>query len=60
LNIPILPEWGTRIIEEGYARNYISDLVTGGDCIRGISIDIKNAEWMQLIKDLLVSEKIAI
>ena len=60
LNIPILPEWGSRIIEEGYVRKYICDLETGGDCLRGISIEVKNADWIQLVKDLLVSETIAV
>lgn len=58
LNIPILPEWADRITEEGRKLNYIQDLKTGGDCIAGISINVKNADWGKLIEDLLISEQL--
>lgn len=60
LSIPVLPEWATRIIEEGYVRKFVTNLKTGGDCVRGISIEVKNADWTQLVEDLLVSETIAV
>jgi len=60
LNIPILPEWADRIMVEGRENNYIQDLKTGGDCVAGISIRVKNADWGKLVEDLLVIEELTL
>jgi len=60
LNIPILPEWGFKIMKAGYTNNYIQDLETSGDCISGVSINVKEADWSKLIEELIVSEELAL
>jgi hypothetical protein len=55
LEIPILDEWGPELWKQTRNQQYVHDLSTGGDCIRGARIDLQ-ADWKGLIADLLQQE----
>ena len=59
LAIPVLPEWGDCLMKTGALKGYIKSLKTGGYCLDGVSIDVE-ADWNQLVEDLILAEELAI
>ncbi len=57
LTIPILDEWAESIWHKADELRYIQDLITKGDCLAGIRINLQ-ANWQELIEDLLKQKAI--
>ena len=64
LEVPILDEWSLTLWKQARNRRLVQDLVTGGDCILGARIDLRQgradaqADWKELISELLAQEEI--
>ena len=52
LEIPILDEWAAVLWKHACDRKYVQEITTGGDCIRGVRVNLQ-AEWRELLTDLL-------
>jgi hypothetical protein len=59
LEVPILDEWAVTLWKKARDRKIIQDLVTGGDCILGVRIDLK-ADWQELLTELLAQQDISL
>lgn len=59
LEIPILAVWANVLWKAAWGRGFLSDLTTGGDCIRGVRVNLQ-ANWQDLITELLAGEEISL
>jgi len=59
LVIPLLPEWGDMIFDEGTDRGYITQLEVAGDCRACVAIDLER-DWNSLVVELLTQNEISL
>ena len=66
LEVPILDEWAVTLWRQARNRKLVQDLITGGDCILGVRIDLcqgradAQADWKELLTELLAQEEISL
>ena len=66
LEVPILDEWSVALWKQARSRTLVQDLTTGGDCILGARIDLRQgradaqADWKDLLSELLAQEEISL
>ncbi len=66
LEVPILDEWSVALWKQARSRKLVQDLTTGGDCILGARIDLRQgradaqANWKDLLSELLAQEEISL
>jgi hypothetical protein len=58
LPIPVLPEWGKKLWEEG--EGLVDDLKVGGDAGDGIAIRLDTDRWTEIINRLVVEGALSI
>lgn len=59
LEVPILDEWAGTLWWQARNHGLVQDLVTAGDCILGVRIDLQ-ADWQELLTNLLAQENISL
>ncbi len=59
LELPILDEWAGPLWNLACRRNFVSNLITGGDCIKGVKLDLQ-ADWKELVTDALAQGEISL
>jgi hypothetical protein len=57
LELPILDEWAGSLWNLACRRNFVNNLITGGDCIQGVKLDLQ-ADWKELVTDALAQGEI--
>ena len=60
LPIPVLPEWGKKLWEEGKYLGLVDDLKVGGDAGDGIAIRLDTDRWTEIINRLVVEGALSI
>ncbi len=59
LELPILDEWASPLWKLACRRNFASNLSTGGDCFRGVRLNLQ-ADWKELVTDALAEGEITL
>jgi hypothetical protein len=60
LPVPVLPEWGKKLWEEGKYLGLVDDLKVGGDAGDGIAIRLDTDRWTEIINRLVVEGTLSI
>jgi hypothetical protein len=58
LPIPVLREWAETLWEAGFEKGLITELTTGGDSLKCLSVQLAQSVWAELISGFLKEEKI--
>ncbi|MAT45443.1 MAG: hypothetical protein CL609_24205 [Anaerolineaceae bacterium] len=59
LEVPILDEWAATLWHHARNHNLVQNLVVGGDCVLGASIDLQ-ADWKEFLSELFTLEEISL
>jgi hypothetical protein len=58
LPIPIIDRWSKILWEAGFENGLITELATGGDSLKCLSVQLAQSVWAELISGFLKEEKI--
>jgi len=60
LPIPIIDRWSEILWKAGFEKGLISELATGGDSLKCLSVQLAQSVWAELISRISQEEKIKI